>query len=450
MANLVVVGTQWGDEGKGKVVDILARDADVVVRFQGGSNAGHTVVNDRDTFVFHLIPSGILYRGTLCMIGNGVVVDPGALIEEMDRLQAKGVRIGKNFVISPRAHLILPYHKALEKAAEQSKGSRRIGTTGRGIGPSYADKMARIGIRVGDLLNPSLFRRKLEENLVEINWFLERLYKVDGFQLEKVFQQYMAYAERLKSYMADTSVLLNRAIESGQTVLFEGAQGTHLDVDLGTYPYVTSSSACAGGACTGTGVGPTKINAVMGVAKAYATRVGSGPFPTELTDAVGGGLQERGKEFGATTGRPRRCGWFDGLVVRYATRVNGLTSLAVTKLDVLDGCKELKLCTGYRHGGKLYKEMPSDLDVLTSCEPIYEVMPGWTTATTGVTSYRALPAQAKRYLQRIEELAECRIDIISTGSRRDETIILRNPIAPTRPKPASRTRLSGSSSGKRG
>lgn len=449
MANLVVVGTQWGDEGKGKIVDILARDADVVVRFQGGSNAGHTVVNDRDTFVFHLIPSGILYRGTLCMIGNGVVVDPGALIEEMDRLQAKGVKIGKNFVISPRAHLILPYHKAIEKAAEQSKGSRRIGTTGRGIGPSYADKMARIGIRVGDLLNPSLFRRKLEENLIEINWFLERLYKVDGFQLEKVFQQYMAYAERLKSYVADTSVLLNKAIERGQTVLFEGAQGTHLDVDLGTYPYVTSSSACAGGACTGTGVGPTKINAVMGVAKAYTTRVGSGPFPTELTDAVGGGLQERGREFGSTTGRPRRCGWFDSVVVRYATRVNGLTSLAVTKLDVLDGCKELKLCTGYRHGGKLYKEMPSDLDVLTSCEPIYEVMPGWATATTGVTSYRALPAQAKRYLQRIEELAECRIDIISTGSRRDETIMLRNPIAPTRSKAAGHTRSSRSSSGKR-
>ena len=434
MANLVVVGTQWGDEGKGKIVDILARDADVVVRFQGGSNAGHTVVNDRDTFVFHLMPSGILYRGTLCVIGNGVVVDPEALIDEMDRLQAKGVKIGKNFVISQRAHLILPYHKAIEKAAEQSKGSRRIGTTGRGIGPSYADKMARIGIRAGDLLNPSLFRRKLEENLAEMNCFLERLYQVHGFQVEKVFQQYMSYAERLKDYIADTSLLLNKAIEKEQNVLFEGAQGTHLDVDLGTFPYVTSSNASAGGACTGTGVGPTKIDAVMGVAKAYTTRVGSGPFPTELTDAVGGGLQERGKEFGATTGRPRRCGWFDSVLVRYATRVNGLTSLAVTKLDVLDGCAELKICTGYRHAGKLYKEMPADLQVLAECEPVYEVLPGWTAATTGVTSYKALPRQAKRYLNRVEELAACPIDIISTGSRRHETIVLRNPMAPARPK----------------
>ena len=431
MANLVVIGTQWGDEGKGKIVDILARDADVVVRFQGGSNAGHTVVNDRDTFVFHLIPSGVLYRGKLCVIGNGVVVDPEALIDEMDRLQAKGVKIGRNFAISQRAHLIMPYHKAIEKATE-AKGSRRIGTTGRGIGPSYADKMARIGIRVGDLLNPPLFRRKLEENLTEINCFLERLYQVDGFQPEKVFQQYMGYAERLKGHITDSSVLLNRAIDKKKSVLFEGAQGTHLDVDFGTYPYVTSSSACAGGACTGTGVGPTKIDTVMGVAKAYTTRVGSGPFPTELTDGIGGGLQERGKEFGATTGRPRRCGWFDSVMVRTATYVNGLTSLAVTKLDVLDGCKEMKICTGYRHAGKLYKDMPSDIEVLSECEPVYEVLPGWSGGTTGVTSYKKLPAQAKRYLDRIEELVGCRIDMISTGSKRSETIMLRNPLASVR------------------
>ncbi len=268
MPSLVVVGTQWGDEGKGKVVDILARDADVVVRFQGGSNAGHTVINDRDTFVFHLVPSGVLYPGKLCIIGNGVVVDPAALIEEMDRLQAKGVKIGKNFAISQRAHLILPYHKAIEKASEQSKGSRRIGTTGRGIGPSYADKMARIGLRMGDLLNPPLFRRKLDENLGEINLFLERLYQVSGFQTEKVFQEYMGHAERLKGYIADIPVLLDKALADGRRVLFEGAQGTHLDVDFGTYPYVTSSSASAGGACTGTGVGPTRIDAVLGVAKA--------------------------------------------------------------------------------------------------------------------------------------------------------------------------------------
>ncbi len=441
MSNLVVVGTQWGDEGKGKIVDLLARAADVVVRFQGGSNAGHTVVNDRDSHVFHVVPSGILYRGTLCIIGNGVVVDPGALIEEMDRLQAKGVKIGKNFLISDRAHVILPYHKAIEKAAEQSKGSRRIGTTGRGIGPAYADKMARIGIRMGDLLNPALFRRKLEENLVEINVFLERLYQLQGFQLEKVFQQYMGYAERLKDYVADTSAVLNKAIERGRKVLFEGAQGTHLDVDFGTYPYVTSSSAAAGGACTGTGVGPTKINKVMGVVKAYTTRVGSGPFPTEMPDAVGARFQERGKEFGATTGRPRRCGWFDGVLLRHAARVNGLSSLAVTKLDVLDGCQELKICTGYRHAGKLYRDMPSDIQVLEECEPVYESLPGWKMETTGITSYKALPPQAKRYLARIEELAACPMDIISTGSKRNQTIVVRHPMASAHRKSARPRRV---------
>lgn len=428
MGNLVIIGAQWGDEGKGKIVDILAQNADIVVRYQGGSNAGHTVINDRGTFVFHLIPSGILYRGTLCAIGNGVVVDPGSLIEEMDHLQGQGLRFGKNFVISQRAHVILPYHKAIDRASEQSKGSRKIGTTGRGIGPSYADKMARIGILMGDLLNPPLFKKKLEENLVEMNWFLERLYKVETFQVDKVFDQYMAYADRLRSYIVDTTTLLNRAIGKNKTVLFEGAQGTHLDVDFGTYPYVTSSSSAAGGACTGTGVGPTMIDAVLGIAKAYTTRVGSGPFPTELTDEVGQGLQERGKEFGSTTGRARRCGWFDAVVVRHATQVNGLSSLAVTKLDVLDGCKELKLCTGYRHGSTIHKDMPADLDVLTGCEPVYQRMKGWTAATTGTTSYKRLPVEAKRYLARIEELAQCRIDMISTGSKRAETIMLRNPL----------------------
>ncbi len=435
MGNLVIIGAQWGDEGKGKIVDILARDTDIVVRYQGGSNAGHTVINERGTYIFHLIPSGILYRGITCVIGNGVVVDPGSLIEEMDQLQAKGITFGKNFAISPRAHLILPYHKAIDRASEQSKGSRKIGTTGRGIGPSYADKMARIGILMGDLLNPTLFKRKLEENLVEMNWFLERLYKVDTFQVDKVFDQYMDYADRLRNHIVDTTMLLNRAIEKNKTVLFEGAQGTHLDVDFGTYPYVTSSSAAAGGACTGTGVGPTMIDAVMGIAKAYTTRVGSGPFPSELTDEVGRGLQERGKEFGSTTGRARRCGWFDAVVVRHATVVNGLTSLALTKLDVLDGCKELKLCTGYRHGGIIHKTMPADLDVLANSEPMYQRMKGWSTATTGTTSYKQLPAEAKRYVARIEELVECRIDMISTGSKRAETIMLRNPLDCSRRRP---------------
>jgi len=428
MSNLVVIGAQWGDEGKGKIVDILARDADVVVRYQGGSNAGHTVINQNGTFIFHLIPSGILYRGTLCVIGNGVVVDPAALIEEMDHLAGQGVHIGKNFIISQRAHLILPYHKAIDKASEQSKGSRRIGTTGRGIGPSYADKMSRIGIRVGDLLNPKTFRTKLEENLIEINWFLEQLYKVERFKVEKVFQQYMGYAERLKSHIADAVTLVNKMIDNRKTILFEGAQGTHLDVDLGTYPYVTSSSATAGGAATGSGVGPTKIDAVLGVAKAYTTRVGSGPFPTELSDEVGRGLQERGKEYGSTTGRPRRCGWFDAVVMRHATKVNGLSSLALTKLDVLDGCKELKVCTAYRYQGAVYKDMPADLQALQESEPVYKRFKGWSASTTGLTTYGRLPAEAKRYLEYIADQAECPIDIISTGSRRDATIILKNPL----------------------
>lgn len=437
MPNLVVVGVQWGDEGKGKIVDILARRAELVVRFQGGSNAGHTVVTAKGKYIFHLIPSGILYRGKTCIIGNGVVVDPAALIEEMDRLQAQGLSFGKNLLLSDRAHLILPYHKAIDKASELAKGSRRIGTTGRGIGPSYADKMARIGIRMGDLLNPALFRRKLDENLREINWVLEQLYKVEAFRVEKVFQEYMGYAERLKSHIVDASALLHQAIRKGKAILFEGAQGTHLDVDFGTYPFVTSSSAAAGGACTGTGVGPTAIDGVLGVAKAYTTRVGSGPFPTELTDAVGAGLQERGREFGATTGRARRCGWLDGVIVRSAVRVNGLSSLAVTKLDVLDGLKELRICTGYRHGGKVYRDMPSDLDVLSGCEPIYERVAGWTDATTGVTSYKQLPLRAKRYLTRIEDLAGCPIDMVSTGSKREETIVLRDPLA-SRRRTASR------------
>lgn len=434
MANLVVVGAQWGDEGKGKIVDLLARDAAVIVRYQGGSNAGHTVVTDRGSYVFHLLPSGVLYRGKLCLIGNGVVIDPGALIEEMEGLHAKGVSVGKNLIISDRAHVIMPYHKVVEKASEESKGPHRIGTTGRGIGPTYADKMARIGIRVGDLLNPDLLRAKLEVNVAEINTFLERLYHVSGVELDKVFQQYRAYGERLASHIGDVSVLLDRAIAKKQTILFEGAQGTHLDVDFGTYPYVTSSSSAAGGACTGTGVGPTRIDAVLGVTKAYTTRVGAGPFPTELTDVVGVGLQERGREFGATTGRPRRCGWFDAVTVRHAVRVNGLTGQAITKLDVLDGCEELKICKAYRYQRKVYTEMPSDLQALTHCEPVYETLPGWNQPTTGIATYGKLPAAAKRYLRRVEELTRCPIQLISTGSKRQETIMVANPLKSGRPR----------------
>lgn len=432
MANLIVVGSQWGDEGKGKIVDLLASEARVIVRFQGGSNAGHTVITKRGTFIFHLVPSGILYRGKLCVLGNGVAIDPGGFLEELDGLTEQGIKVGRNLVISHRAHLIMPYHKAIDRAAEEAKGARRIGTTGRGIGPAYVDKMARIGIRVGDLLNPKGFKQKLQENLVEVNSLLRHVHKTNGFQVDKIYDEYMGYAKRLKGYIADVSLLLEKAMTKADPILFEGAQGTHLDIDFGTYPYVTSSSSCAGGACIGTGVGPTKIDAVLGVTKAYTTRVGGGPFPTELTDDVGEGLKARGQEFGATTGRARRCGWFDALLLRHAVRVNGLTSLAVTKLDVLDGCKELKICNGYRYKGKLYREMPADLETLTKCTPVYEQFPGWKSDTSGTVSYKSLPVEAKRYLARIEELTGCPIDMISTGSRREHTIVLKNPLVPTR------------------
>jgi len=429
MAALVVVGSQWGDEGKGKIVDLLAKDADVIVRYQGGSNAGHTVITDKGTFIFHLIPSGVLYRGKVCVLGNGVAIDPGGLIGELDGLKKNGIAVGKRFLICQRAHVIMPYHKAIDKAAEQAKGVRRIGTTGRGIGPAYVDKMARVGIRMGDLLNPEILKKKIKENLVEINAFLQRIYHAKGFTVEAIFKEYQAYGERLRPYIVDVPLLLDRAFASGKQVLFEGAQGTHLDVDFGTYPYVTSSSSCSGGACTGSGVGPTNISAVLGVTKAYTTRVGGGPFPTELDDAMGAQLMKRGNEYGATTGRARRCGWLDAVLLRYAVRVNGLTSLAMTKLDVLDGCQELKICTGYRYQGKLYREMPADLDVLMNCRPVYERWPGWTTDTTGVTSYKALPPAAKKYLGRVKELVSCPIDMISTGSKREETIVIRNPLS---------------------
>jgi len=425
--NLVVIGSQWGDEGKGKIVDLLSESADFVVRYQGGHNAGHTVVSGDNVIVLHLIPTGLLHPGKIGVIGNGVVVDPGALLEEIDGLSARGISVSGRLFISEAAHLIMPYHKAIDKESEKVKGTRKIGTTGRGIGPAYADKMARIGIRVVDLLDPDLFREKLATNLVEMNYFLEQLYKVKGFDLEKVYQEYMGYAERIKPYIADTGQLIHEAIRQGRRLLFEGAQGTHLDVDLGTYPFVTSSNATAGGACTGTGVGPTLINEVLGVAKAYTTRVGSGPFPSELNNEMGELLRSKGKEFGATTGRPRRCGWFDAVVLRYAVRVNGLTSLAITKLDVLDGLSEIQLCVGYEFEGKVYREMPAALRVLEKCTPLYERFSGWSEPTTGVTSYDRLPKNAKIYLEAISEKVGCRIDIISTSSKRGETIVLRNP-----------------------
>jgi adenylosuccinate synthase len=427
MPALVVVGTQWGDEGKGKIVDLLSEQADGVVRFQGGHNAGHTIVLGKETFVLHLIPSGILHPGKLCVIGNGVVIDPAALLDEAAHLEKRGISIRGRLHISSSAHLIMPYHKAIEKESERLKGARRIGTTGRGIGPAYVDKMARIGIRVGDLLEPDLFRDKLTANLNEMNYLLEHTFKVESFDLEKVYREYMGYAADIRDYIADTSWIINQWIDGGKRVLFEGAQGTHLDVDHGTYPFVTSSNASAGGACTGTGVGPTHISAVVGVVKAYTTRVGSGPFPAELKDEAGARLQERGREFGATTGRPRRCGWFDAVLVRYAVRVNGLSGVAVTKLDVLDDSQELKICVGYRYNGKTYEEMPTSLTIQERCEPTYETMEGWRCPTTGMKSFDQLPIQAKNYLSRLEDLMGCRIFLISTGTRREEAIQLEDP-----------------------
>ncbi len=426
--NLVVVGTQWGDEGKGKIVDLLSESAEVIIRYQGGHNAGHTVVYDGQTTVLHILPTGLLRPGKVGVIGHGVVVDPAALREEVQQLAARGISVAGRLFISEAAHLILPYHRAIDKASEQSKGTRKIGTTGRGIGPAYADKAARIGIRMIDLLDADLFHEKLSANLVDMNHLLES-FGVAPFDLDTVYKEYLGHADALRPYITDTVEMIHEAMASGKRLLFEGAQGTHLDVDLGTYPYVTSSSASAGGACTGAGVGPTAIDAVLGVTKAYTTRVGGGPFPSELDNDTGNYLRQQGDEFGATTGRPRRCGWFDAVLLRYAARVNGLASLAVTKLDVLDGLPEVKICVGYQFDGKVYDQMPSSLRVLSDGTPVYETLPGWSEPTRGVTEYDQLPKNAKAYLAVISEKVGCTIDIISVGSSRLETIVLRHPFS---------------------
>jgi adenylosuccinate synthase len=427
MPVLVVVGAQWGDEGKGKIIDLLTERADVVARYQGGHNAGHTVVVGMDEFILHLIPSGILHKGTTCVIGNGVVVDPAALIEEMEGLAKRGIRFDRNLVISRNAHLIMPYHKAIDVASETLKGNKRIGTTGRGIGPSYADKIGRKGIRMSDLLDPKLFREKLAAAVSEANFLLERYYNAPLVSQDRVYDEYLGYAARIKKHIADTTLLLNEAIAKRKKVLAEGAQGTHLDVDHGTYPFVTSSSPTAGGACTGLGIGPNTISEVMGIVKAYTTRVGSGPFPTEQDNAMGELLRERGREYGATTGRARRCGWMDTLVVRHAVRVNGMTSIALTKLDVLDTLDEIKICVGYKHKGKLYGEMPSDIAVLEECTPQYITLPGWKQTTIGIRKYERLPKKARAYVEKVCRLCGVKPSIISTGARRDETIILEQP-----------------------
>jgi adenylosuccinate synthase len=422
--NIIVVGAQWGDEGKGKIIDVLTPYADVVVRFQGGNNAGHTVVVGRDKFVLHSIPSGILHRGCRCVIGCGVVVDPAALIQEMESLVRRGVALDGNLFISKNAHLVMPYHPALDLASEAKLGKRRIGTTGKGVGPAYIDKAARVGIRMADLLDEPLFREKLQVNLQQKNRLLREFYDAQTFTVEEILAPYLRYGGWLAPYITDTALLLNRLIDGGASVLFEGAQGTMLDLDHGTYPFITSSSTTAGGACTGTGVPPTKIHGVLGVSKAYTTRVGGGPFPTELHDSTGELIRERGQEYGATTGRPRRCGWFDAVVLRYAVRVNGLGTIALTKLDVLDQCETVKICAGYRYRGELLSESPEEERVWHEAQPVYEEMSGWQCSTAGIRHYDELPAKARQYVERLSELVGCGFSLISTGAVRDETIVV--------------------------
>jgi len=425
MSSVIIVGSQWGDEGKGKIVDFLSEKADAVARYQGGHNAGHTVVINDEKFILHLIPSGILYKGKICLIGNGVVVDPAALIEEINGLRKRGVEVGKNLFLSKNAHLIMPYHMAIEKGKERLKGIKMLGTTGRGIGPAYADKTARTGIRVADLLQPQVFRENLKANLFDINFLLENLYKVSPFNIEDIYNEYMGYAEKLSGYIGDTDIIINKMISENKNVLFEGAQGTLLDIDHGTYPYVTSSNPIAGGACTGLGVGPTKISKVLGVVKAYTTRVGSGPFPTEITDSLGDKLRERGGEYGATTGRPRRCGWLDMVILRHSARINGLTGIALTKLDILDAIDVIKICTSYKYKGKTLEEFPKEINILEECEPVYEEVNGWSTSTIGIKDFKRLPKAAKAYIKKIEKMLGVKVQIISTGQRRDELIQLK-------------------------
>ena len=420
MANTILVGTQWGDEGKGKIVDLLSEQADIVVRTQGGNNAGHTVqVRDRK-FILHLVPSGILHRGKICVIGNGVVVDPIGLLEEIRTLEELGIRIGKNLWISDAAHMVLPFHRLLDVAREAARGKRRIGTTGRGIGPTYADKALRVGLRMGEMLDPERFRARFRARVQEANRIL-RLYKAPICSFAKTFPEYEAAAERLRPHIINTVHFLHRALQRGKRILFEGAQGTFLDIDHGTYPYVTSSNTTAGGACTGSGIPPNQIHRIVGVMKAYTTRVGSGPFPTENKE-LGDLLHSLGREFGATTGRPRRCGWFDAVLVRHAVRVNGITALAVTNLDGLDTVDRIKVCVAYKLDGKRIDYVPSDAEALARCEPIYREFPGWQSPITHARDWDDLPARCRRYLEALSRLVEAPIFLVSVGPEREQTI----------------------------
>ena len=427
MSNIVIVGTQWGDEGKGKIVDLLAEFADIVVRFQGGNNAGHTMVVDGEQFISHLVPSGIL-QGKTCLLGNGMVVDPEVLVEELDNLNTKGIDVGPDRLkISEKAHIIMPYHKHIDLARENMKGGQKIGTTGRGIGPCYEDKATRIGVRFVDLLDPKEFAEKIKTILEEKNFYLEHFFSAETLDPANIIDQYKGYADRLSPHIINISIVMNQAIRENKQILFEGAQGTHLDIDHGTYPFVTSSNTVSGNACCGAGIGPKEITGVVGIVKAYTTRVGSGPFPTELFDEIGDKIQKKGAEFGATTGRKRRCGWLDTVILRNAARLNGLTGLVITKLDVLDGLEDLKICTGYEYSGKIVRDFPASLNILGSCKPVYEILPGWPEDISDIRKLEDLPENAKKYLNRIEELTETPIDMVSVGPGREETIIINNP-----------------------
>lgn len=428
MPSVVVVGAQWGDEGKGKIVDLLASKADVVVRYQGGNNAGHTVKIDDEVFKLHLIPSGILSQGVVCVIGNGVVVDPVVLIQEMDSLAARGIDISR-LVVSENAHVIMPYHKVLDRVQEEAKGDEKIGTTGRGIGPCYTDKIARFGLRMADLVDPEALSDRLDLVLPYVNSLLEKVYGDKGFSKQDLIDELSPIAERLRGMVADTSLLVNEALDRGRNVLFEGAQGTLLDIDHGTYPFVTSSSATAGGASTGSGVGPTRIDKVIGIAKSYTTRVGEGPFPSEQKNEVGDWIRVRGNEYGTTTGRPRRCGWFDAVMVRYSARVNGLTSLALMHLDTLAGLDRVQICVAYAIDGRRVDHFPNSLRVLKQCKPVFEEMDGWKGDLSGARSLDDLPANARRYIDRISELIGIPITVISVGGKRTETIVVEEPFS---------------------
>ncbi|MDT2044762.1 adenylosuccinate synthase [Priestia aryabhattai] len=424
MSSVVVVGTQWGDEGKGKITDFLSENAEVIARYQGGNNAGHTIKFNGETYKLHLIPSGIFYDDKVCVIGNGMVVDPKALVQELKYLHDRNVTTD-NLRISNRAHVILPYHLKLDEVEEERKGDNKIGTTKKGIGPAYMDKAARVGIRIADLLDREVFEAKLTQNLAEKNRLLERMYEVEGFKLEDILDEYYEYGQQVAKYVVDTSVVLNDALDEGRRVLFEGAQGVMLDIDQGTYPFVTSSNPVAGGVTIGSGVGPSKIKHVVGVSKAYTTRVGDGPFPTELTNEIGDQIREVGREYGTTTGRPRRVGWFDSVVVRHARRVSGITDLSLNSIDVLTGIEKLKICVAYRYEGKIIEEFPASLNVLAKCEPVYEELPGWTEDITGVKSLDELPENARHYLERVSQLTGIPLSIFSVGPDRKQTNVLR-------------------------